>query len=105
MKQLATLVIVVASSIFGGFIFSKMWGWFVVSKFGLPALSTGEAMGLIATVSWFTASLSFAMAKKEARAKSKSDEATFDLWWALLVACVVYPMALGMGYLLHVVTR
>lgn len=37
-----------------GFVLTKLWGWFIVSRFGLPPLSVAQAIGLAVVVGMFT---------------------------------------------------
>jgi len=50
--------IVFVNSVISGWAFSVLWGWFIVSAFGLPALSIPMAIGVMMTIS-------FAMPTKE----------------------------------------
>ncbi len=45
-KFVLGLVLLVALSIFGGWVLSILWGWFMVPIFGLVALKLSEAIGL-----------------------------------------------------------
>lgn len=36
----------VLSSVLGGFVLVKLWGWFIIPTFGLPALSIPVAIGI-----------------------------------------------------------
>lgn len=45
--------------IFRGFVFSKLWAWFVVSKFGLNSLSIPEAIGISILITLLTYQISF----------------------------------------------
>lgn len=37
-----------------GYVLAKLWGWFIVDKFGLPALTVAQAIGLAIVVGMFT---------------------------------------------------
>jgi hypothetical protein len=43
---LGGVVVAAVAAIWGGFVLSIMWGWFVVGLFGLPALSIPQAIGI-----------------------------------------------------------
>ena len=44
----------VLSSVWQGFVLTKVWGWFVVPSFGLAALSIPVAIGLVCTMRLLT---------------------------------------------------
>lgn len=50
---------VIGCNIFSGFVLSILWGWFVVSTFGLPALTIPLAMGIMLVVSYMTKQADF----------------------------------------------
>ena len=43
-------VLIALSSIYAGFVLTKLWGWFVVPTFSLPLLSLPAAIGLFLIV-------------------------------------------------------
>lgn len=47
MAALGYLVAIGLCPIIGGYTLSVLWGWFVVSSFGAPALSIAQAYGLM----------------------------------------------------------
>ena len=54
MIYLVAIVAVLASLIFGvifgGYVFSILWAWFVVPVFGIPTLGVAQAIGLLSVV-------------------------------------------------------
>lgn len=50
-------VTAVFSDLFSGYVLSTLWGWFIVSKFGLPALSVPYALGIMVIATFLTARL------------------------------------------------
>lgn len=46
MKWFALGIGYVVSTIYSGWVLTVLWGWFIVSTFGLPALSIPLAIGL-----------------------------------------------------------
>ncbi len=48
---IATLVL---SSLWSGYVLSKLWLWFMVPAFGLPVLAVGYAIGLALVVNYLT---------------------------------------------------
>ncbi len=51
---LVAWVMMVVAFFINGYTLSVLWSWFIVSKFGLPALTIAEALGLALVVSYFT---------------------------------------------------
>lgn len=51
---IAWTVLVLVSTILRGWCLSILWGWFVVSTFGLPPLSITQAIGVSLVVSFLT---------------------------------------------------
>lgn len=49
------VVLLVAGSIWNGYVLSVMWGWFVVPTFDLPQLSIPAAIGASMVASYLTA--------------------------------------------------
>lgn len=41
-------------TVFGGFVFATMWGWFISPTFGLAGLSIVKAIGVILVVRYLT---------------------------------------------------
>lgn len=65
---LVFIVAVVGSSTFGGFVFAKLWLWFVV-PLGVPAIGMWHAAGLASFVHYATATISPSKAEKRSAAK------------------------------------
>lgn len=42
---------IIVGMVWGGWVFSQLWSWFIVPVFGLPALSVAQAMGISLVVS------------------------------------------------------
>lgn len=53
-KVMLVIVLGVVSSIFSGFVLTKLWSWFVVPTFDLPQLTVPIAIGIYLTVSFMT---------------------------------------------------
>ena len=51
---IAFVVFGIIAGIYSGYALSTMWGWFVASTFGLPALSIPAAIGIMYTVKFAT---------------------------------------------------
>lgn len=83
------ILMTVPVAIWKGFVLSKLWLWFIVPTFGLPALSVPLAIGLCVLVGLFTANL----------ARRQKDEET-SFWTLYLVDGFVAPaLALLFGYI------
>jgi Na+(H+)/acetate symporter ActP len=82
----AIVALMVASSIWSGYVLSILWGWFIVPTFGLPMLSIPVAIGLALIVSYLT--------------KSVSNTKT-DWGWSISIAIITPLVALCMGYVVH----
>lgn len=74
-----------------GFVLSKLWGWFAVPVFHLPALSIWQAVGLCLVVGMFTA------------ASRKRDEESNAEWlgYALMSGTVGPALSLFFGWLVR----
>ena len=48
------LPIAIAGVIWRGWVFTVLWGWFVVPLFGLPALGLSQAIGLMLVINYLT---------------------------------------------------
>lgn len=89
----------VIKTLFAGFILSKMWTWFIVSRFGgVPMLDYAGGVGLMLFISFFGIgrSVTDIMAGDGV---AKVDTITRNL--ALI--CVAYPLVFLMAYLWHCV--
>ena len=51
------LILSIPSMILQGWIFTKIWGWFIVGTFGLQPLSIIQALGVMMFVSYLTVKL------------------------------------------------
>lgn len=87
--SLAALIIA-ASSILNGWVLTKLWAWFVVPVFGLPALGVATAVGLGLIVHHLTHQ--HINAAKDPDAK----------WWVTLLEVLLRPLiVLGLGAVVH----
>jgi hypothetical protein len=96
MKNLGLLTFFFATAIVEIFTFgwaaSKLWGWFIVPIFGVPALGYVQACGVRFAVRFFVQSTKL---KKED--KEDTREASEKLAEALIVALILPLMVVGMG--------
>lgn len=70
---LATLLVVMGTSIVYGITLSVLWGWFIAPTFGLPPLGIAEAIGLSVVVGYLMPERPHA--EQPAEAKPESPEA------------------------------
>lgn len=66
-----TIILMVYAAMMNGWALSKLWSWFIVTTFGLPALTIPAAIGLAMVVSYLTTKL--------------DDKKSEDKYWETLV--------------------
>lgn len=66
-----TAILMVYAAMLNGWALAKLWSWFIVGTFGLPALSIPAAIGLSMVVSYLTHQM--------------SDKKNEDAYWKILV--------------------
>jgi hypothetical protein len=54
MKAILNIINSICAAIFSGYVFSVLWGWFIVSTFGLPAIGIAVALGIILVARYAT---------------------------------------------------
>ena len=85
----------IIGAIFGGFVFLKLWQWFVVPVFHLPQFSLSYSIGLCLVASFLTHQV---MPQKEGRS-------TGDICSELITKAVALPaVALLYGWILFKIT-
>ena len=105
MAGFAKFVLALASGIgqtlMGGFVFSKLWAWFIVGKFtGAPSLDYLEAIGVSLVFHFLLLGVQFNLT--ELSRKVTREEGEYDNIIRTLVFCLVmYPAMLLIGYLWH----
>ncbi len=81
---------IVASVIWSGFVLSQLWVWFIVPVFHAPQLTIPIAIGISMTVSYLTRQLD------TAKDKEKNE------WWEVIVLALAYPtITLILGWTVH----
>lgn len=73
---LGTIAAIVLSMIYTGFVFTKLWGWFVIPVFGLPMLTIAQAIGLTIVMRMVTINQILENKKQ---------------WHENLILCILYP--------------
>ena len=56
-KFMTLVLIMILSQIMFGFVFSKLWAWFIVPVFDAPALRLVEAIGIMLLLGFLTAKM------------------------------------------------
>jgi hypothetical protein len=89
------LILFVLAFLYGafamGFVGMKLWAWFVVPVFGLPALSWGQSYGLALIVGLYTHQLHVNTNKDERESHTKIGHAIGAIlipWFFLLVGWI-----------------
>jgi hypothetical protein len=88
------LVVLIAGPMWSGYVFSVMWGWFVVPTFHLPQVSVAVAIGISMIIGMLTHHLSQDGEKKKS---DTADAIISSFSWAFLYPLFVY----GIGYVVH----
>lgn len=88
---LGFLAFVVSSAMLRGFVFTKLWGWFVVPLFDVPQLSTVYAIGIALLIGMFT--------NRHDKEESSKD------WGTIIVKAFVTPLlVLFVGWIISLFT-
>lgn len=85
---LAQLSLSAVSVVLNGWAFSILWGWFIVTTFGMMSITIPAAIGLGFVVSYLT--------KQAHRKVDTSDE---TIWYDLRVSLMKPFVALGAGWI------
>lgn len=81
--------VVALSTTLNGIAISILWGWFIVGKFGLPALSISEAIGLYLVFSY--------MAYQAPKGKDMDDDPNKAVFVAFITGIARPVLALLVG--------
>lgn len=89
-----TIIFMIISAIFGGWIFLKLWGWFILPVFeNMPELSLIQAIGLSFVIRFFTADL-----------KPDTDTDPDEVWgkivYGFFYGLIIYVTILGTGWVI-----
>lgn len=76
-----SLAVMIIALLWRGFVFAKLWAWFIVPVFALPGLTIGTAIGVAAVVSFLTA-------KVDVKEKEKQ---TLEYFYQSVVVALVHP--------------
>lgn len=90
----------IAQALFGGYVLSRLWAWFITPKFtGAPALNYLDCVGVMIVVSFFLMGLSVSIASVSS--KKDEDVLTMSIVRSLATIVILYPLALLSGYIWH----
>lgn len=80
-----TVVMTAALTTWEGFVLSKMWGWFLVPTFGLPAITIPVAIGICLIAAFLTHQQNF-------KVKSGDDlKDAFNAWgYGFVVSLMIF---------------
>lgn len=98
MTMIISTIVDLIALLFGGWVLSLLWGWFLVPVFHLPVLTVLQAIGVTLVVSLLTHRYSF---NEFAGTSSQEgmDESTMS---AILMNNFGYPtIVLSLGWLIH----
>lgn len=103
MKFLFSVLFTIPAVFCSGYVFSRMWNWFIVRKFNLPDLNFMEAVGVLFVVGYPFLSFTLANVSSELVKEKNMDASTARIVTVLFTVFIVYPVVLGASYLLHLV--
>jgi len=83
------LVLQIILSIYSGFVLSILWKWFIVTLFGLPALTILTAMGLMVVVSYMTKQFSFNETDRENHAYENVTSSFIKTTGGLIIGFII----------------
>lgn len=103
MKHLASFAVNVGGIVFGGFILSKLWSWFVVPTFpSVPTVDHARGIGLLLVMNFIFMPL-YANSAREELERKYPENKYVALVTSLSLTLVIYPMCLLMGYIWHLI--
>jgi hypothetical protein len=88
LEFLGVLVISILAVILDGFTFTALWGWFIVSAFGLAKLTIVQGIGVAMTVRYLT---------KQGNLKKEKE---FTFWESVVVEFGTCGTVLLIGYII-----
>ena len=112
LRYLFNTAIAIITTIFSGFIFSKMWSWFIVSRFpGVPNLNYLESIGVTSVFGFLTIHIMMQnvwntyVLKKLIQKDVSFNEDTIEVLKNVVVLLVAYPIVLATAYFWHLVIK
>lgn len=101
MMYVVAFLLSLVRTVANGYVLSKLWAWFVVPAFGVPALPTLRAIGVMMVLNFLSLHLHAEIIK--AQPKSAKPRAALKDWVNeyLVAILLVCPLILGISYLWH----
>lgn len=87
------IVVLIVSAVWGGYVLTVLWGWFIVPVFELPALTIPHAIGLAMVVTYLTYQADF-----------KTEETRSEMKQFATACAYVFikpAIALGIGWIVQ----
>lgn len=94
-KFFTTIIIVVISTLYGGWVLSKLWNWLLVPIYGIKTISVIEAIATATVIGFFL--LGATLNKKD---DTETEEFIPYLVGRFLVIIITYSLYLLSGYIL-----
>jgi len=107
LKTLLSGLLAILSSLMGGLVFSKMWGWFLVRLFpSAPRLGVMDAVGLLMVLGFPLASLMMMLVFLDAKEGIKKKHPNLSseylaTAWSLVTTFFIYPLVLLFAWIWH----
>ena len=99
-KLLYKFLLSIPTTLFSGYVFSRMWEWFILRKFSnMPSMSMLDAVGIIMVVTFPFLGLFLHHTKQEFRKENANlgDVAIDLIFWSVMMF-VVYPLTLATAF-------
>jgi len=84
------MILLVLTTMIGGYVFLKLYEWFVVTTFHAPAITITQAIGLMLFIGYIK--------PKSTTKGEKFDAKKFTVWFIEMVGMAA--LVLGIGYLI-----
>lgn len=99
LKFLFNIAFGIVQTLFGGFVLSKLWAWFINPSFpGAPRLDYLHCVGLMFVVGFFTSGVVMALGKV---GDKDEDVMATGILKSLVMILLVYPVTLLSAYIWH----
>lgn len=100
LKFLFNIAFSILQALFGGYVLSCLWAWFITPKFAsAPALGYKDCVGLMIVVGFFTSGLVMSLAKPGE--DKDTDAMTMGIIKSLVTCLIVYPLMLFTAWCWH----
>lgn len=86
----------IALAIFSGFVFTELWGWFIV-PLGAPALSIAHGLGFMAVFVYPLSAIAMNIGIIKNKVSSEEKKPFVDAWssWAVLLFVALFAWGYG----------